>query len=121
MVSLLDDHKTISYEEGMRLAEELHASYVECSAKYDYKRVHHVLETMVWRWHEFGRQKRHTKVWMGVPFNRLMVADGIIMIITVVHQKLQCVDACRDYCERFPFNARSAPHIGYISQARRAS
>lgn len=58
VVSAPENHNTISYEEGMRLAEELHASYVECSAKCDYQSVNRVLETMVWRWHEFGRQKK---------------------------------------------------------------
>ena len=57
VVATPGSHDTISYDEGRKLAEELHASYVECSARCDRRSVDHVLKTMIWRWHEFGQQK----------------------------------------------------------------
>ena len=51
----------ISYDEGRRLAEELHASYIECSAKCDSQSVDHVLNTMLWRWHESCEEKKTRK------------------------------------------------------------
>jgi hypothetical protein len=56
-----ENHDVISYDEGKRLAAELRASYVECSAKYDSQSVHYALETMLWRWYEFDRQKKRSR------------------------------------------------------------
>ena len=60
-VATSDSHNTISYYEGYKLAMELHASYVECSAWYSFKGVDDVWETMLWRWHKFGDQKKSRK------------------------------------------------------------
>jgi len=48
----------VSFDEGRRLAEELHASYVECSTKVDSQSVDDVLKTMLWRWYKFSDQKK---------------------------------------------------------------
>ena len=59
VIASSDSH--ISYYEGNKLAMELHASYVECSAWYHPESVDDVWKTMLWRWHEFGDQKKSRK------------------------------------------------------------
>jgi len=54
-------HDIVGYDEGKKLAEELRASYVECSERYNKNSVEHVWKTMLWRWHEFGVQKKSRK------------------------------------------------------------
>ena len=56
-----ESHHTVNYDEGRKLAEELRASYVECSAKCDKKSVDHVLETVLWRWYKCEDQRKSRK------------------------------------------------------------
>ena len=53
-VATSGSHDTVSHYEGNKLAKELHASYVECSARYDHESVNNVWKTMLLRWQEFG-------------------------------------------------------------------
>ena len=61
VVDTSDSHDAVSYYEGNKLAMELHASYVEYSVWYHPKSVEDVWKTMLWRWHEFGEQKKSPK------------------------------------------------------------
>jgi len=58
VVATSGSHDPVSYYEGCKLAKELRASYVECSAMYHPESVDEVWKTMLWRWHEFGDQKK---------------------------------------------------------------
>jgi hypothetical protein len=58
VVSTPEVRGPVSHDEGRKLAEELRALYVECSARSDKESVENVFKTMLWLWHKSESDKK---------------------------------------------------------------